>query len=323
MDAIVLAGGYATRLWPITIQKSKMLLPLDGESLVFDNILPELEAADRIDNVYINTNRGHRRMFRQCLLNRSYTKPTLSVEDTREESEKYGVVGGLNRLIRRENITDDILVIGGDNIINFSVAEALEFYDDVNAPVLGAYDVGSYEAAKQYGVLSTDDTRVVDFHEKPDDPDTTLASIAFYVFPSEQLDMIDTYLGEGNNSDEPGWFIQWLYQQTAVHAFSFEEQWFDIGTPESYREAVQWALGDDAHVADSATVNNATVSGGTVLMDGATVENATVEDSVIFENATVTSSTVEDCLIGNDAEVHGLDCSQSSVGPHTNINNDR
>jgi len=166
-------------------------------------------------------------------------KPQVSVEETTAEDEKFGVVGALAQLVDREGLADDTLVIAGDNLISFDIADFLDTFAATGEPTLAAYDVGSYERASSYGLVElNDDDEVIDFQEKPDNPTTTLASIACYGSPSGVLPRLDEYLAGDNNPDEPGWFLQWLQERETIHVFTFEDAWYDIGTPESYFDAV-------------------------------------------------------------------------------------
>ena len=129
MDAVVLAGGYATRLWPITRHRPKMMLPV-GETTVIDRVLTELETDDRIEDVYVSTNERFATDFEAHLEERGYEKPQLSVEDTTEEDEKFGVIGALAQLVDREGVDDeDLLVIAGDNLISFDVSDFIDCYE--------------------------------------------------------------------------------------------------------------------------------------------------------------------------------------------------
>jgi len=104
----------------------------------------------------------------------------------------------------------------------------------------------------------------------------------------------DEYLQGGNNPDEPGWFIQWLVDDGDVHAFTFDEAWFDIGTPDSYLEAVSWQLQGDNYVADSATIEDTTLGENVHVLDGAEVVNSNLDRAVIFPrrpSATATSAS--------------------------------
>jgi glucose-1-phosphate thymidylyltransferase len=257
MKAVVLAGGYATRLWPITKHRPKMLLPI-GETTVIDRIFEELEDDDRIEEVYVSTNERFAEAFESHLTDSGFEKPRLSIEETTEEAEKFGVVGALGQLVDREGIDDDLLVVAGDNLIGFDLSSFIDYVDEKEATALAAYDVGDREKAKSYGLVELDGERVVDFQEKPDEPNSTLVSIACYGFPAESL-RFQEYLDGDNNPDEPGWFIQWLQAREPVYAFTFEEPWFDIGTPASYLEAIAWELDDHSGIAESATVEASTI----------------------------------------------------------------
>jgi glucose-1-phosphate thymidylyltransferase len=320
MKAVVLAGGYATRLWPITKHRPKMFLPV-GDSTVIDQIFAGLEADDRVDEVYVSTNERFADDFREHLADSEFDKPRLTVEDTTEEDEKFGVVGALAQLFDRENITDDTLVIAGDNLISFGVSDFIDFFEAKGASTLAAYDVGSRERAKSYGLVELDGEQVVDFQEKPDDPKSTLVSIACYAFTAETIPQLDEYLESGNNPDEPGWFVQWLQERNPVYAYTFDEAWFDIGTPESYLEAVGWKLDGENRIADSATVENTTVGENVHVMPGAEVVNSSVNNSIVFPSATIQDCDIRDSIIDEKTRVENMDLAGALIGAHTQILN--
>ena len=318
MKAVVLAGGYATRLWPITKDRPKMFLPI-GEHTVIDEIFADLEADDRIDEVFVSTNERFAPDFEAYLAETPFEKLTLSIEDTENEDEKFGVVGALAQLVDREGIDDDLVVVAGDNLISFDIAEFVDFFEDAGDPVLAAYDVGSREKAKSYGLVDLDGDRVVDFQEKPDDPKSTLVSIACYAFPAERLGDLATYLEAGENPDEPGWFIQWLQERQTVRAFTFDGAWFDIGTPESYLDAIEWSLDGGTVVHDDATVIDSTLGETVHVMADATVEEATLERAVVFPDATVRNAEIRGSIIDRDTTIENFDLSGALIGAHTSI----
>ena len=318
MDAIVLAGGYATRLWPITKHRPKMLLPV-GPSTVIDRIFEELEQEDRINNVYVSTNELFAEDFSKHLENSSFLKPKLSIEETAAEEEKFGVIGALGQLINREKITDDLLVIAGDNLISFSISDFLDFSESKQEVCLAAYDVVNKELAKSYGVVKLEKERVVGFQEKPKDPQSSLVSIACYAFPSSMLSLFHSYLDDGNNPDEPGWFLQWLYPKYPVYAFSFNGAWFDIGTPESYLGAVAWALNGEALLDNSSTLTRTTIGKNVHVMAGATISDSHLENSVVFPNTTVDSCHLRNSIIDEETQIRNLDLSGALIGAHTQI----
>ena len=318
MEAVVLAGGYATRLWPITRHRPKMLLPV-GEQTVIDRILAELEGDDRIDGVYLSTNERFADTFAEHLAASPFEKPQLSVEETIDEDEKFGVVGALAQLVEREGIEgEDLLVIAGDNLISFDISAFLDFYEEEQTSTLAAYDVGAPADASAYGVIDVDGDRVQSFEEKPDDPPSSLVSIACYAFPGEDV-RFDEYLAGDNNPDEPGWFIQWLQDNRPVRAFTFDGAWYDIGTPEGYLDAVAWALDGENVVDPDATVENTDLGTNVHIMDGARVTDSTLDRTLVFEDAIISESTFRESIIDCESEVHGLDLAGALIGAHSEL----
>jgi len=318
MKAIVLAGGYATRLWPITRTRPKMFLPL-GESTVVDRLYAELEAEDRIETVYVSTNERFAPDFETHLADNAYEKPRLSVEATRGEDEKFGAVGALAELIEREGIDDDLLVIAGDNLFDFEIGAFLDFFERRDAPTIAVNDVESTELAAAYGVVDLNDDRVVGFREKPADPSGTCVSVACYAFPRETLSLLQRYLDAGNDPDEPGRFVQWLQSREPTFAYTFAGAWYDVGTRESYLDAVAWRLDGESRIADSATVENTAVGSGVHVLSGATLVDADVERAVIFPDATLESTTVRGSIVDEGATIGGIELRDAMVGAYTQI----
>jgi len=294
-----------------------MFLPV-GEGTVIDDVFADLEADERVDEVYVSTNERFADDFDEYLADSEFEKPVVSVEETVDEDEKFGVVGALAQLIDREDIDDDLVVVAGDNLISFDLAEFGDFFQAKGTPCIAAYDVGSKERASAYGLVDLAGDRIVDFQEKPEHPKSTLVSIACYAFPRETLPEFDTYLAGENNPDEPGWFIQWLQSREAVHAFTFDGAWFDIGTPESYLEAVAWKLNGENIIADDATVD-ATLGENVHVMSGATVEDSELDHSVVFEDATVVDSSLRESIVDTSSSLEGLKLSDALVGAHSEI----
>ncbi|MFC6826161.1 sugar phosphate nucleotidyltransferase [Halopelagius fulvigenes] len=318
MKAVVLAGGYATRLWPITKHRPKMFLPV-GDGTVIDIIFDDLEDDDRISEVFVSTNERFAETFEEYLDETGYEKPTLSVEETVEEDEKFGVVGALEQLIDRENVEEDLVVIAGDNLLSFDVAEFVDFFEEKQTPTLAAYDVGSRERAKSYGLVELDGDKVVNFQEKPDDPNSTLVSIACYAFPAETLPKFDEYLTGGNNPDEPGWFLQWLQERGDVHAFTFDGAWFDIGTAESYLDAVSWYLEGENYIHDSATVENSDLGENVHVMAGTTVEDSSLDRAVVFRDSDIRDADIRNTIVDEDTHIENLDLSNALIGAHSRL----
>lgn len=318
MDAIVLAGGYATRLWPITLDRPKMFLPL-GDETIIDPIFESLETDARVKDVYISTNERFADAFATYLTESGYEKPTLSIEETTDEDEKFGVISALAQLVERENLSDDTIIVAGDNYLSFGVSDFIDSFRDRDAPMIAAYDVGSRDKASSYGVIDVEDEQVVGFTEKPENPSSSLVSIACYGFPAESVDLLETYLEEGNNPDEPGWFIQWLHERTATYAFTFDGAWFDIGTADSYLDAVEFMLDGETYVAESATTDDVTLGSGVQILDGATVTNTTLSRTVVFSEASIRDAILKDSIVDRHATLSGVSLTESTVGAYSTL----
>jgi glucose-1-phosphate thymidylyltransferase len=318
MDAVVLAGGFATRLWPITRHRPKMFLPI-GDGTVIDRIFGDLEDDDRVDRVLVSTNQEFAEEFREYLADSEFQKPSVSVEDTSSEGEKFGVVGALAQLIDREDVTDDMLVIAGDNYIEYDLSTFIDTFERRDAPTLAAYDVGSLERASSYGIVTLDGKRVVDFQEKPENPESTLVSIACYAFPADGLDLFDEYLEGGNNPDEPGWFIEWIQNRVPTYAFPFEDAWFDIGEPEAYLDTVAFHLDGGTKIDPDATVTNSELGENVLILGDAEVTDASLEETVVFPGVEIDGATIEGSIVDEEAVVDGVDLTGSLVGAYTQL----
>jgi glucose-1-phosphate thymidylyltransferase len=295
-----------------------MLLPV-GESTVIDGIVDELEGDDRISEIFISTNEAFGDEFESHFEARGTDKISMSIEDTSDEDEKFGVVGALAQLVEREGLGDeDLLVIAGDNLFGFNISEFIDHFKKYDDPTLAAYDVGDLEKAKSYGLIDVEGDEIVDFQEKPDDPKSTLVSIACYAFPADAI-RFDEYLSGDNNPDEPGWFIQWLVDQGSVRPFSFDGIWYDIGTADSYLEAVEFALDGGSIVDDDATVENSDIGENVHILPGAHVENASLENTVVFDDATITDAEISDSVLDSKSSVGGIDLNGALLGQHTRI----
>jgi glucose-1-phosphate thymidylyltransferase len=195
---------------------------------------------EALEHVYVVTNSKFAAHFREFVTGWG-GQPSVSVVDdgTATDETKLGAIGDLDLVIRQEGVDDDLLVAAGDSI--FGEAGLGEFALlglDKQAPATGVYDVGDPEAVKRYSVVTTDgEGRIVAFEEKPEHPQTTLAGIALYFYPRSVLPLVRTYLEEGNNPDQPGRLVEWLYSRMPVYAWRVPGRWYDIGSKETLEQA--------------------------------------------------------------------------------------
>ncbi len=241
MKVLILAAGYATRLYPLTLTQPKPLLPVAGKPMV-DYVLDNLSPIPGIDRVYIVTNAKFAGHFQKWADNYRATKSKLDFtiinDGSTDDSNKLGAIGDLNLVLQKEKVDDDLIVVAGDNLFSQSLEKFGTFCREKNQPVLGVYDVDSLDQAKKYGVVDIeDDGRITSFVEKPANPTSTLIGIALYFYPKATLPLIKQYLAEGNNPDQPGRLIQWLYPRQSVYTWSVPGIWYDIGSKETLEEA--------------------------------------------------------------------------------------
>jgi glucose-1-phosphate thymidylyltransferase len=237
MKVIILAAGYATRLYPLTINKPKALLPIN-DIPILDYIINEVEYIDAIDEIFVISNHKFYKNFADWKETRKSNKAIKIIDDmTTDDSNKLGAIGDINLVLQSESINDDILVIAGDNFFTFKMYDFYDFYREVGSDCILVKEINDYEQLKRMGVVQLDnDYRVIDMEEKPNNPKSNIAAFASYIYEKDTLPLFGTYLNEGNNPDAPGFFPSWLYKRKPVHAYIFDGECYDIGTPEAYKE---------------------------------------------------------------------------------------
>jgi glucose-1-phosphate thymidylyltransferase len=241
MQVLILAAGYATRLYPLTLDKPKPLLPVAGKPML-EHVIDHLAPIQGIGDIFVVTNQKFVTHFTEWSEKYSREKKKLDFriinDQSTSDADKLGAIGDIHLVITRENVKGDLIVVAGDNLFDSSLAPFVEYARSVKTSVLAVYDVGDLEQIKKYNSITLDKEGVITFfEEKPKNPTSTLTGIALYYFPAEVVQMIKTYIAEGNNPDQPGRLIQWLYPRVPVHTWRVPGRWFDIGSKETLEEA--------------------------------------------------------------------------------------
>lgn len=242
MKLIILAAGYATRLYPLTLNQPKPLLEVAGKPMI-EHVLSSLGNISRLDHIYVVTNSkfaGHFRRWAEGYSPAGGERAPITVVDdgTTDDSNKLGAVGDLHLVLTREGLDDDIIVVAGDNLFDRSLEGFAEFCAQHDAPAVGVYDVGDLEEIRKYNNISTDaEGRITAFEEKPAHPTGTITAVALYYYPKSSLPLIHTYIAEGNNPDQPGRLVQWMHTRTPFYTWRVPGKWYDIGSKETLAEA--------------------------------------------------------------------------------------
>ena len=227
MKSLILASGFGTRLYPLTITKAKVLLPFKGKPIIS-------HVVDRIPqniDILVNTNKKFETDFRhwQNTVNR---KVTLCVEPVFSEEQSWGAINSVDYWVRNKNITDDLAVIASDNYFEFDLSKFISSYNGNNVSV-AVRDIGDKNKATQFGVVRLEGNRIVEFVEKPAVPKSSLIATACWILPPRIFPILSEFCSEGKK-DNLGSFIAYLVGTDEVYAYTFTEQWVDIGSIDTY-----------------------------------------------------------------------------------------
>lgn len=237
MKAIILAAGYATRLYPLTKNKAKPLLEVAGKTIL-DHIMEKVEEVSIINEVFIVTNEKFSFSFSEW--RRAYRgnkKITVVNDQTTTNDNRLGAIADIQYVIETQQVEEEIMVLAGDNLFDFSLVDFVSFYRAVESDSISVHELDNFEELRTTGVAEVDQNHlVVSFEEKPSEPKSNLAVPPIYLYERETLPLIKQYLDEANNPDAPGYFLPWLIQRKSVYAYKFEGLRYDIGTIESYQK---------------------------------------------------------------------------------------
>ncbi len=333
MKAIILAGGYATRLWPITRERSKVFLPI-GKKTILDFVYEKVKKLNI--PIIVSTNEFFEEDFIEWAKDKDVK---LAIEKTIKEEEKLGAVRALAQLAK--DIDDELFIIAGDNLFTFELTDFLGYYNDVNAPVTALYDVKSMDLAKRYGIAELEGDRIIRFHEKSETPPTTMAGIAMYILPKDSVKILLNYVKENKKVDNLGDFVSFLSEKTNVFGYSFSEgSWHDIGSPDSYIDSLktymETYIGDcetsysckysckiiePVVIEDKSVIKGKSVIGPyTYIGKGCEIDESSITNSVIFDNTSITKSFLDKSLVDSKCKLFGIKISNSAIGAYSKIN---
>ena len=298
------------------------MLPLGEDKPIIDYILEDLD--EEVDETLISTNEKFADDFRDYI-DEYDRNARVVVENQDSEEEKPGTIGAIINLIEKEDLDDDLVVIGGDNIYSFETSDFLNFCREKDGPANVVFDVKDEEIASSIGVVDLDGDQIIDFVEKPEEPPSTLGSIAVYYFPQDKVSLFNEYEEHFKQTDvpadqyldEPGRLIEWAHKQTPTYAYSFDGYWFDVGTPRGYLDAFETVVDGSINKADS--VKNSEIGDNVFIMEGVELEDAKIEDSIIFPEAHISNSDIRSSIIDQKSEIDNMDINDAVIGEHTTL----
>ncbi len=315
MQAFILAGGFATRLWPLTETRPKPLLPVAGKPILTHLV----ENIPKNIPVTVSTNAAFAESFHQWKLTIQHPHLEILIEDTRADDHKLGALGAVAQWIADAKIDDDVLLLTGDNYIGFSLTAFIDAYHE-GIPMLAAHDIGDLERAKQFGtvIMDIDGASVTAFEEKPHNPKSTLVSTGCSIIPQSSLPILTAY-AKNHPDNVGGIFEELLRCNVPVKAFVFREPWFDIGSFDAYLAATKAIVGNNVITGEHSRIEGGTMRGSVVMGKGCTVRNATLENIVLFDGCVIENCYLSDCICDDGCAIRGIDLHGKMLRKNTKL----
>lgn len=238
MKNIIIAAGYATRLYPLTENFPKPLLKV-GSRNILERMLDDIDSLPEIDSHIIVTNHRFAPVFEEWLSTTSYTKPVTIIDDGTSTNEtRLGAVRDLLLALERCDVDDDIMVLAADNILEFTLRGFVDYFKEKDTSVIMCHHEPELKRLQRTGVIAVDDEmRVLEMQEKPEVPVSNWAVPPFYIYSRRDLPLIRECLSHGCGFDAPGNLAHYLTEASTLHAWPMPAGRFDIGSLDSYKEA--------------------------------------------------------------------------------------
>lgn len=316
MLCFILAGGFATRLWPLTERRAKPLLPLAGKPI----LTYAVEAVPKDLKITVSTNAVFAEDFHAWQKSLKRNNVTISIEDAGHENQKLGALGAVVRWIREEKIDDDILLLAGDNFAACDMAKFLALFR--GQPLVAGHDIGSKEAAKQFGTIVLENrpspppsgegsgvgvSKVTSFEEKPLHPKSTIVGTGWWVLPRSMLPVLCEYATK-NPDNVGGVFEEFLRRNIPVDCFIFSELWKDIGSFEAYMSLHRELIGEKILAHASASYSQDSQLLGAIDLGPKTeIKKSLLTDCIFFGKTEINDCVLTRCIIDEDCELSGVD----------------
>ena len=233
MTSIILAAGYATRMYPLTLNYPKPLLEVGGKKII-DWLIEDLEKAG-VERTVVVSNHKFISQFQAWAEGR---ENTIVLDDGSEDNDhRLGAVKDIEFAIEEANIDDDIVVLAGDNVLNFSLSSFIEYGREKKTSCIMRHEEKDKNKLRKTGVIEIDeDELVLNMEEKPKEPKSNWAVPPFYYYTKEDKDLIKEGIASGCGTDAPGSFVSWLVKTRPVHAYRMIGERFDVGSIEGYEK---------------------------------------------------------------------------------------
>lgn len=236
MKCLFLAAGYATRLYPLTENFPKPLLPVKGKTIL-DHLIDDLDSLNEIDEYIVVTNHKFVSHFENWAKKHSQ-KITVVDDGTSSNETRLGAVIDIQFAIDKLNIDDDLIVMAGDNLLDFSLKGFIDYFRSINSSMLMVYKEEEDKIKiKRSAVCELDkENRIISMEEKPENPKSIFCSPPFYIYKREDVKRIKEAIKSGCKTDAPGSLACWFAENSKMYAYLMPGSRYDIGTLEAYNK---------------------------------------------------------------------------------------
>jgi len=300
MKAFILAGGFATRLWPLTERRAKPLLPVAGKPLL--SYLTE-QIPSTIP-MTVSTNAVFAEDFMKWKKEQK-REIEIVIEDAGYEGQKLGALGAVRAWIVNNKIDDDLLLLAGDNYVGCAMQNFLDHTKD--RPLVAGHDIGSLIQAKQFGtiVLGAAST-VASFEEKPEKPKSTIVATGWAYLPKSVLPILIEYAAK-HPDNIGGIFEELIRKNVSVDCFVFTELWKDIGSFEAYIDLHKALVGEKLLAHPSSKLTNVDSRGSNDIGPNVAIENSTLTDCILFGDTEIKNCILDRCIVDTGCTLTGID----------------
>ena len=235
MKCLILAAGYATRLYPLTENFPKPLLKV-GEKTILDWLIDDIDTLGLVDEYVVISNHKFAHHF-EAWAKEKLQKITVVDDGTESNETRLGAVKDIQFAVDKLGLEDEMLVIAGDNVLDFSLTKFISYAKEKGTSCIMRYYEESEAKLKKCGVVTVDDSdAVLDMTEKPEQPASHWCCPPFYFYTRDDAKLVEQGIAAGCGTDAPGSYVAWLCQQTKVHAMEMPGSRYDIGNLESYEK---------------------------------------------------------------------------------------
>lgn len=233
MKCLILAAGYATRLYPLTENFPKPLLKVQGKTIL-DWLINDIDTLKEVDEYIVVSNHKFAPHF-IAWAKEKQQKVSVVDDGTSTNETRLGAVKDIQFAIERLNLDDDMLVIAGDNLLDFSLTKFIVYAKEKGTSCIMRYYEPKMEKLKKSGVAEVDEQdKILRLTEKPAEPASNWACPPFYYYTKADARLVKKGIEAGCGTDAPGSYIAWLCGQVPVHAMEMRGKRYDIGNLESY-----------------------------------------------------------------------------------------